>query len=41
MYGEEMKSVALNDLHLLNVKTKVWVTVAIFSDFIPESRWGH
>ena len=40
-YNEGMKNVALNDLHLLDLSTMSWATVAIFSEDIPESRWGH
>ena len=32
---------ALNDLHVLDIKTSTWMTVALFAEEIPESRWGH
>jgi len=35
-----MKNVALNDLHLYNVNSNCWLTVAIYGE-IPTSRWGH
>ena len=41
LYRESLKTVALNDLHLLCLKSKTWTTVAIFTDEFPESRWGH
>jgi hypothetical protein len=40
-YNETLRTVALNDLHLLDIKTNTWNTVAIFTDEIPEQRWGH
>ena len=40
-YNDKLKTVALNDLHLLEIKTSTWTTVAIFAEEIPESRWGH
>jgi len=36
-----MKTVALNDLHLLDLFTNTWVTVAMFGESMPTSRWGH
>jgi hypothetical protein len=40
MYREEMKTVSLNDLHLLDLRTNNWVSVAIFGELLPQSRWG-
>jgi hypothetical protein len=40
IYSDSLKTVALNDLHLLDTTTNTWVTVALFGDSIP-SRWGH
>ena len=40
-YNESLKTVALNDLHLLDIKTNTWNTVAIFTDEVPTERWGH
>ena len=36
-------NVALNDLHLLDLKALQWVTVALYCQdgAIPLSRWGH
>ena len=39
-YNESLKTVALNDLHLLDLKTMTWNTVAIYGLEMPESRWG-
>ena len=36
-----IKNVALNDLHVLDVATKRWCTLALYGESIPESRWGH
>jgi len=40
MYCDEMKTVSLNDLHLLDLKSSTWVTVAMFGEILPQSRWG-
>ena len=36
-----MNTVALNDLHLMDIQTNDWLTVAIFAEEMPDSRWGH
>ena len=36
-----MQTVALNDLHLLNLKNRNWMTLAIFGEELPQQRWGH
>ena len=41
LYCETLKTVALNDLHLMDMTTNTWTTVAIFCDEVPVSRWGH
>ena len=40
-FCKTLKSVALNDLHLLDIRNNTWTTVAIFANEIPDSRWGH
>jgi len=35
-----MKNTALNDLHLFDFSKQVWVTVAMFGDYKPDSRWS-
>ena len=40
MYCDDMKTVGLNDIHLLDLKTSNWVTVAMFGEILPQSRWG-
>ena len=41
VFGKTMKTVALNDLHLMDMNTNDWMTVAIFAEELPDSRWGH
>ena len=41
MYCDNLKTVAFNDFHMLDMRTNTWNTVALFADEIPESRWGH
>ena len=31
----------MNDLHLLDLQTNEWVTVALFGEHLPQQRWGH
>jgi hypothetical protein len=31
----------LNDLHLLNLQTNNWMTLALFGQELPRSRFGH
>jgi hypothetical protein len=40
MYSESMRTVGLNDIHLLDLRTSNWVTVAMFGEILPQSRWG-
>ena len=40
LYSQDMKTVALNDLHLFDFHKEVWVTVAMFGDYMPDSRWS-
>ena len=35
-----IKNVALNDLHIYDVASNRWCTLAMYGD-IPSSRWGH
>ena len=35
------RNVALNDFHLLKIKTREWQSLALFGEEIPESRFGH
>ena len=39
-FYESMRNIALNDLHLYNINSNIWCTVAIFGE-VPQSRWGH
>lgn len=39
MFGE-LKDAALNDLHILNLETMEWQSIAIYG-ILPEARWGH
>ena len=32
---------AYNDLHMLNLQTNNWMTVALFGEELPRSRFGH
>ena len=41
IFSESMKNVAFNDLHLLNISSREWVSLALFGEELPESRWGH
>jgi hypothetical protein len=41
IFGKTMNTVALNDLHLMDMQTNNWLTVAIFAEEMPDSRWGH
>lgn len=36
----QTKNTALNDLHLFDISTKQWITVAMYG-YLPMSRWGH
>jgi hypothetical protein len=36
-----LKAIALNDLHLFDINKKTWMTIAMFGEQMPESRWGH
>mmetsp|Transcript_11516 Transcript_11516/g.8016 ORF Transcript_11516/g.8016 Transcript_11516/m.8016 type:complete len:87 (+) Transcript_11516:771-1031(+) len=31
---------ALNDLHLYNIQSNSWTTLAMYGE-VPSSRWGH
>ena len=35
-----LRNVALNDLHIYDIKTNSWSAIALYGD-IPKSRWGH
>ena len=35
-----IKNVALNDLHILDVASNRWCSIAMYGD-TPASRWGH
>ena len=35
-----LKNVALNDLHVYDIKSNSWSAVALYGD-LPNSRWGH
>ena len=35
-----IKNVALNDLHILDIASNRWLSIAMYGD-IPGSRWGH
>jgi len=38
----QVGNVALNDMHLLDLRALHWVTLALFcQDSVPVSRWGH
>ena len=41
IYREEMKNVAFNDWHLLDLETREWCEIALFGEEMVESRWGH
>jgi hypothetical protein len=41
MYGQNLKEVALNDIHMLDLTTNCWSTLAIFTSDFPTSRFGH
>jgi N-acetylneuraminic acid mutarotase len=41
IYDDKMQNVAFNDLHLLNIESREWATLALFGEELPESRWGH
>ena len=36
LYSKQMQTVALNDLHLLNLKNRNWMTLAIFGEELPQ-----
>jgi len=36
-----MSTVALNDLHVMDVRNRTWASVAMFAEEVPDSRWGH
>jgi hypothetical protein len=40
-YSADLKNVAMNDLHLLDLYSNTWLTVAIFGESMITSRWGH
>jgi len=33
-------NIGLNDMHMFNILTRTWVSIAIYND-LPSSRWGH
>ncbi len=33
-------NIGLNDMHMFNILTKTWISIAIYND-LPTSRWGH
>ena len=35
-----IRNVALNDLHIYDIKSNRWAAIAMYGD-IPGSRWGH
>jgi N-acetylneuraminic acid mutarotase len=42
IFGKNMNTVALNDLHMMDMQTNDWMTVAMFAtEELPDSRWGH
>ncbi|CDW73789.1 kelch motif family protein [Stylonychia lemnae] len=40
LFKETGNNIALNDLHVYDIKRNLWLTIAIYGD-IPMSRWGH
>eukprot|EP00347_Sterkiella_histriomuscorum_P019474 403341497 len=34
-------NIALNDLNLYDIATNTWITIALYGESIPPSRWGH
>jgi hypothetical protein len=40
IYSSQIHNIALNDLHVLDIMTLTWMSVAIFNE-VPTSRWCH